>query len=85
MPHAVARTGGPEAAPVPTGRIDAIDLLRGLALVLMVLDHARAYLSDPSLDPLDLERTTPALFLTRWITHYCAPVFLLLEIGRAHV
>ncbi|MEI2804505.1 MAG: heparan-alpha-glucosaminide N-acetyltransferase domain-containing protein [Albidovulum sp.] len=78
MPHTIARTDSPEAAPVPTGRIDAIDLLRGLALVLMVLDHARAYLSDPSLDPLDLERTTPALFLTRWITHYCAPVFLLL-------
>lgn len=78
MPHAVARPNGPEAAPAPPARVDSIDLLRGLVLVLMALDHARAYLSDPSLDPLDLERTTPALFLTRWITHYCAPTFLLL-------
>jgi uncharacterized membrane protein len=78
MPHTIARTDSPKAAPGPPARIDAIDLLRGLVLVLMVLDHARAYLSDPSLDPLDLERASPALFLTRWITHYCAPVFLLL-------
>lgn len=78
MTHAIARTDSPEAAPGPTDRIDSIDLLRGLVLVLMVLDHARAYLSDPSLDPLDPERASPALFLTRWITHFCAPAFLLL-------
>lgn len=78
MPHAVTRTESGEATPILSARIDSIDLLRGLALVLMALDHARAYLSDPSLDPLDLERATPALFLTRWITHFCAPAFLLL-------
>lgn len=78
MPHTIARIESGEATPATPARIDSIDLLRGLALVLMALDHARAYLSDPSLDPLDLERTTPALFLTRWITHFCAPAFLLL-------
>ncbi len=78
MSHTVARIESPEAAPVPPTRIESIDLLRGLVLVLMVLDHTRAYLSDPSLDPLDLERTNPVLFLTRWITHYCAPTFVLL-------
>ncbi len=78
MPHTIAQIESPEAAPVSPARIESIDLLRGLVLVLMVLDHARAYLSDPSLDPLDLERTNPALFLTRWITHYCAPAFVLL-------
>ncbi|MCB1782188.1 MAG: DUF1624 domain-containing protein [Candidatus Competibacteraceae bacterium] len=66
----------PEAVPAPPARIDSIDLLRGLVLVLMVLDHTRTYLSDPSFDPLDLEHTTPGLFLTRWITHLCAPIFV---------
>ena len=78
MPHTVTRIESGEVTPILSARIDSIDLLRGLALVLMVLDHVRAYLSDPSLDPLDLEHTSPALFLTRWITHYCAPAFLLL-------
>ena len=75
---AACRDSGIEAVPAPRPRIDSIDLLRGLVMVLMALDHARAYFSDPSLDPLDLDRTTLGLFLTRWITHYCAPVFLLL-------
>lgn len=62
MPHTVARMDSPAAASILPARITSIDRLRGLVLVLMVLDHARTYLSDPSFDPLDLERTTPRCF-----------------------
>lgn len=60
-----------------SNRIELIDLLRGIVMVIMVLDHVRShvhYLIDPS----DLAVTTPALFFARWITHFCAPVFVFL-------
>ncbi len=60
------------------GRLDGVDAVRGLAIVLMALDHVRAYLSVAHFDPTDLTQTTPALFLTRWLTHFCAPAFVLL-------
>src|SRR5262245_8109322 len=70
-------------SPAPTGRarFDAVDWLRGFVMVLMALDHtrdlmSRSVLGDPN--PLDLSRTTTALFLTRWVTHFCAPVFVFL-------
>jgi uncharacterized membrane protein len=59
-------------------RLRAIDLLRGVVIVLMALDHVRYFLSEARFDPTDPGRTTAALFATRWITHLCAPVFMLL-------
>jgi uncharacterized membrane protein len=61
-------------------RILLVDRLRGLMVVLMVLDHVRDYFHIDALtsQPTDLSQTTPALFMTRWITHLCAPTFVFL-------
>lgn len=58
-------------------RLDAMDFLRGLVMVIMVLDHTRDFLGGSALNPRDVHE--PALFLTRWITHFCAPVFVFLS------
>lgn len=69
------------AAPAPGAqRISEIDMLRGLVIILMALDHVRDYFHAGGfrVDPLDPATTTPLLYATRWITHLCAPAFVFL-------
>jgi uncharacterized membrane protein len=65
-----------------TRRIYSIDLLRGIVMIIMALDHCRDFIhygNSIDQDPLDLATTSPVLFITRWITHFCAPVFVFLS------
>jgi uncharacterized membrane protein len=68
------------AAPSTRTRLGSIDLLRGLVMIVMVLDHTRDFVHAGGLsgDPTNLATTTPMLFMTRWVTHYCAPLFVFL-------
>lgn len=59
-------------------RLEAVDALRGLVMILMALDHTRDFFGVPGQNPTDVATASAALFLTRWITHLCAPVFALL-------
>ncbi len=62
-------------------RIESIDIVRGIAMVIMALDHVRDYfhITANTDDPLNLITTSPVLFFTRFITHYCAPTFVFLS------
>mgnify|MGYP002775592111 FL=1 len=65
------------AVPAPP-RIRSVDLMRGIVMIIMTIDHARDYYSPYPYDPTDLSQASPWLFLTRWITHFCAPTFMFL-------
>ena len=70
------------AAQTPVSRrLDVIDALRGLVICLMVLDHVRDFIHRDAFlyDPLDLGKTSVMLYATRWVTHLCAPTFVLLS------
>ena len=66
---------------VHSKRVRSVDLLRGLVMIIMALDHTRDFFHHSAFteDPLNPATTTPALYFTRWITHFCAPTFVFLS------
>ncbi len=60
-------------------RIHSIDIVRGLIMIIMTLDHSRDFLHIPGPSPLNMQTTTVILFFTRWVTHFCAPTFVFLS------
>jgi len=66
-------------------RVEAVDIVRGIAMILMALDHTRDFLGATDISPTDLAKTTVPLFFTRWITHFCAPIFFLLTGTSAYL
>jgi uncharacterized membrane protein len=65
--------------PGPKQRIASIDILRGLVMLIMAIDHCRDFFHAGHPEPTDLANTTLFLFFTRWITHFCAPAFVFLS------
>lgn len=68
-------------------RINSIDFVRGLVMVIMTLDHVRDFFHETAMtqNPLNINTTYPGLFFTRWITHFCAPIFLFLSGLSAYI
>lgn len=67
-----------DSSPKAKPRLTCIDALRGAVMMVMALDHVRDFfhIGAMSFSPTDLSRTTPVLFFTRWVTHFCLPVFM---------
>src|SRR4029077_19415941 len=63
---------------LPAPRLVSVDVLRGLVMIIMALDHTRDFMSYPGFPPEDMAHTNGTLFFTRVITHFCAPVFAFL-------
>jgi uncharacterized membrane protein len=68
----------PETIAVARARVESIDTVRGVIMVIMALDHTRDFFGFPGDSPTNLAQASAALFMTRWITNICAPVFFLL-------
>src|SRR5262245_21312976 len=71
---------GDVSAPRPE-RNQAIDWLRGVVMIHMALDHSRTFIGSS----VDLHTAAPGLYFTRWVTHFCAPVFMLLAVTAAYL
>lgn len=74
-----------QQATLQNSRVQAVDILRGIVMVIMALDHTRDFFSNFTHSPTDLEYTTVGMFFTRWITHFCAPVFIFLAGTSAYL
>ena len=75
----VAGAAAPASLPeIGSGRIVSLDVMRGLVMVIMALDHTRDFFTNLRFEPENLAQTYYALFFTRWITHFCAPLFFFL-------
>ncbi|MEJ7812521.1 MAG: heparan-alpha-glucosaminide N-acetyltransferase domain-containing protein [Gemmatimonadaceae bacterium] len=71
--------------PAARTRLESVDVVRGVIMIIMALDHTRDFFGMPGQSPTNLATATAALFLTRWVTYFCAPVFFLLTGTAAYL